>query len=66
MKCDKNLKIFAKYLSSMLGAFDLSFFFFITVNSTFDAVSLRFFVIYLSTVALFVLDESFNCSNSLS
>ena len=41
-------------------------FYFVTVNSTFDTASLIFFVINLSTVALFVLDESFNCSNSLS
>ena len=41
-------------------------FYFATVNSTFDNASLWFFVIYLLKVALFALDESFNCSNSLS
>ena len=41
-------------------------FYFVTVSSTFDTAYLTFFVINLLTVALFVLDESFNCSNSLS
>ena len=41
-------------------------FYFVTVNSTFDNASLRFFVIHLLKVALLALDESFNCSNSLS
>ena len=48
------------------GHFWFNSFYFVTVNSTFDTASLCFFVINLSTVALFVLDESFNCSNSLS
>ena len=41
-------------------------FYFVTVNLTFDTASLCFLVINLWTVALFILDESFNCSNSLS
>ena len=39
---------------------------FVTVNSTFETAFLCFLVITLSTVALFVLDKMFNCSNSLS
>ena len=48
------------------GHFWFNSFYFVTVNSTFDTASLCFFVINLSTVALFVLDESFNCFNFLS
>ena len=40
-------------------------FYFVTVISTFGTACV-FFVINLSAVALFVLGESFNCSNSLS
>ena len=42
-------------------------FYFVTVNSPFDTASFVFFCDkFISTVALFVLDESFNWSNSLS
>ena len=51
----------------MLDTFDLTnCFYFFKVIATFDTNSLRFFVRNLSTVALLVLDESLNCSNSLS
>ena len=46
--------------------FDLTVFYFVTVISTFDTASCVFFAINLSAVALSVLGESFNCSNSLS
>ena len=57
-----------KYDYLMLGTFDLTkYFYFITVTSTFNTASCFFlsffslFVISLSTVAIFVLGESFNC-----
>ena len=50
----------------MLGTFDLTTFLFAIVNLIFDTASLPFSVINISTVGLFVLEESFDCSNSLS
>ena len=43
-------------------------FYFATVNSTFDTASLSFFVInlHIDSSTFFVLDESFDCSGSLT
>ena len=62
----QNFENFGKIWVVNAGYLWFNSFYFVTVNSTFDTASLIFFVINLSTVALFVLDESFNCSNSLS
>ena len=54
---NKNLNVLGIWFNS---------FYFATLNSTFDTGLLCFFVITVSAVAVFVLDESFSSSNSLS
>ena len=72
MKCNKNFNFTTKFeffLENMGSWWWVSLiwcFYFVIENSTFDSASLCFFVINLLTVALFVLDESLNRSNSLS
>ena len=54
----QKVEIFCKLFVVDVGYLSFNNFYFVTVNSTFDAAPLHFFVINLTTVALFVLDES--------
>ena len=62
----KNLKSLAKYGLLMLGNIDLfDCFYFTTVSLTFETTYF-FFAVNLPGAALFVVGESFNCSDSWS